>query len=123
MKKFIAALLASAMLFSLAACGKDKTEMNIYGIKGPTSVGLVSLMDKQVENYHFKIVGSPEEIVGKIATGEVDIAAVPTNLAATLYKKTNGNIKMLAINTLGVLSILENGNTIKTVEDLKGKTI
>jgi len=58
-----------------------------------------------------------------VANGEVDIAAVPTNLAATLYNKTNGNVQMAAINTLGVLYILENGDTINSIADLKGKTL
>jgi NitT/TauT family transport system substrate-binding protein len=58
-----------------------------------------------------------------LAAKELDIAALPTNVAAALYQKTSGGVKMLAVNTLGVLYILENGNSIKTMEDLKGKTI
>ena len=59
----------------------------------------------------------------RLTTGEVDIAALPINLAANLYKKTNGGIQILAINTLGVLHVLQNGDSIKSVNDLKGKTI
>lgn len=107
---------------------EDKTAVNVFAIKGPTGIGMVNLMkeadDKNtVNDYNFQIVASPDEIVAKISNKEADIAAVPTNLASTLYNKTQGNVQMLAVNTLGVLYMMENGDSIKTVADLKGKTI
>ena len=141
MKKLLALVLALAMIFSFAACGTENNgsnetpsdtytpeDINIAGIKGPTAVGMVDLMQKQEDktaanNYNFSVFGDPQELVGKISTGAVDIAALPTNLAATLYKKTEGKIKVLAVNTYGVLHILENGETVKSFADLKGKTI
>ena len=66
---------------------------------------------------------STDEIVAKFLNNEVDIVAIPSNLAATLYNKTNGNVQIAAINTLGALNVLENGNTIKSLKDLSGKTI
>ncbi len=105
-----------------------KTDINVFAIKGPTGVGMVHLMDAQDKgtasnNYHFTVVGSPEEVQAKIINNEADIAAVPTNLAAALFSKTNGNISLLAVNTLGVLYMMENGESIQSVADLKGKTI
>lgn len=105
-----------------------KTDIRVYGIKGPTGVGMVHLMDAQdkgtaANNYQFTVVGSPQEVQAKIINGEADIAAVPTNLAAVLYAKTEGEISMLAVNTLGVLYIMENGEAVQSVADLKGKTI
>lgn len=131
MKKILALVLAAVSAFSLCCCGngeketpaEDNVKPVIYGIKGPTAVGLVNMMDKKSGKYDFTLVGSPDEIVGKLTTGDADIAAIPTNLAATLYKKTDGGVQMLACNTLGVLSVIENGNTVKTVADLKGKTV
>ena len=141
MKKLLALILALAMIFSFAACGTENVnsnetpsdsytsvDINIAGIKGPTAIGMVDLMQKQEDktaanNYNFSVFGDPQELVGKISTGAVDIAALPTNLAATLYKKTEGKIKVLAVNTYGVLHILENGETVNSVADLKGKTI
>ena len=141
MKKLLALVLALAMIFSFAACGTENNgsnetpsdtytpvDINIAGIKGPTAVGMVDLMQKQEDktaanNYNFSVFGDPQELVGKISTGAVDIAALPTNLAATLYKKTEGKIKVLAVNTYGVLHIVENGETVKSFADLKGKTI
>ncbi len=143
MKRLLSIIVSAFMLISLAACvpsegsgntgsvasdGYVSIDVNIGVIKGPTGVGMVSLMEKDSEekaanNYSFSLVTDPQAIVGMISSGEVDIAAVPTNLASTLYKKTNGQIKVLAVNTYGVLSILENGESINSVEDLKGKTI
>lgn len=106
----------------------NKTNINVAAIKGPSSVGMVHLMDKNNSNatknqYQFTVANSPDEIVGKLTSHEVDIAAVPTNLAASIYNKTNQDVQMLAVSTLGVLYIMENGNTIQSVADLKGQTI
>ncbi|MCI6018561.1 MAG: ABC transporter substrate-binding protein [Clostridiales bacterium] len=95
--------------------------INIGAMKGPTAMGMAQLLDDA--NYNVSIVASPDEIVPMIVQGKVDIAAVPANLASTLYQKTEQQVTVLAINTLGVLYIVENGETITSVEDLKGKTI
>ncbi len=141
MKKLTALLLSALLLISvLTACGQggapesssaapvEKANVSVVAIAGPTGVGLVDLMDankknEAANNYAFTIVTDPQQAVAAVANKSADIAAVPTNLASTLYKKTNGNVQVLAVNTLGVLSILENGNSIKSVADLKGKTI
>lgn len=106
----------------------EKKTMNIGTLKGPTGMGMAYLMeqdslDKSEVDYNFNVFGAPDQLVGKIVKGEVDIAAVPGNMAAILSKKTNGNIQLLGVNTLGVLYIMENGETIKSLKDLEGKTI
>ena len=106
----------------------EKTTVKVAALSGPTGMGMVKLMkdndDKTTTNdYEFTLAGAPEEIVGKVTSGEIDIAAVPTNLAATLYQKTNGGVQMAALNTLGVLYIVDKGEEINSVADLKGKTI
>ena len=105
------------------------TEINVGALKGPTAMGMVSLMN-EAENgavngneYAFSLEGSPDAIVPRLVKGELDIAAVPANLAAVLNMKTKGNIEVLAINTLGVLYIAENGDSVKSIEDIAGKTI
>lgn len=106
----------------------EKTKVNVYGLKGPTGIGLVNLWKAgedgtALNDYTMAALASPEDAVAKISNKEADIAAIPTNLAATLYQKTSGAIQVLAVNTLGVLHIVENGSTIQKVADLKGKTI
>ena len=147
MKKLISLILAGIMLFSLAACSTANNESsipentggaetvskldvncNVYAIKGPTGVGMVSLMDKAKKgdaglNYNFNLVGDNTEIIAKISSGEANIAAVATNVASTLYNKTNGGISVLAINTLGVLTLIAKGEEISSIADLKGKTV
>ena len=148
MKKVLAlALVLVLMVGAIAGCGKESKgntpqinngkendeglkggKLNITAIAGPTGVGMVNLMqnsadEKTTNTYTFNVVSDPTQAVAAITNGTADVAAVPTNLAATLYKKTNGKVQVLAVNTLGVLSILENGESIQSVKDLKGKTI
>ena len=133
MKKMLAIVLAAVLLLgSLAGCAApsepEKTDVRVVGIKGPTGIGLANLWKAQEEgtasnNYNFELVSLPQDAGARVTNGQADIAAVPTNLASALYKKTGGAVQMLAINTLGVLYILENGDTVKTVADLKGQTI
>ncbi len=120
---------SSALSGNSDVSAAEKTKLNVFAIKGPTGVGMVNLMKEDEDgntgnDYSFQIVSSPEEISGKLSSGEADIAAVPTNMAATLYGKTEGKLlQMLVVNTLGVLYMLENGDSIQSAADLKGKTI
>lgn len=145
MKKLVsvvALIMSVLMIVGLCGCkgntnniseGKPAEEykginMTVACLKGPTGVGMAKLMEdsangKTANNYTFTVASAADEISGKFVKGEINIAAVPTNLAAKLNTKTEGKVTMLAVNTLGVLSILENGNTINTIADLKGKTI
>lgn len=140
-KRLLALALALVLVLALAACGKTGTAnptdpaavptdaaveykgetIKVAAIKGPTGMGMVHMMDN--DNYAFTLTSDPTEVATLLATGKVDIAACPLNLAANLYKKTNGGVQMLAINTLGVLYLLTNGETVNSLADLKGKTI
>ncbi len=105
-----------------------KPEVRITTIAGPTGVGMAQLMaqndaQRTANAYTFDVVDDPTKAVAAVSNGSTDIAAVPTNLAATLYKKTSGKVQILAVNTLGVLYMLDNGAGIKAVADLKGKEI
>lgn len=112
-----------------AAGEKTGVTVRIGGLSGPTSMGLVKLMeDNEAGNtrntYQFaELTTDPSAFVAPLAQGEIDIAAVPSNLAAVIYNNTQGGVKLLAVNTLGVLNIVERGDTIQSFEDLKGKTI
>ena len=112
-----------------AAAPLSATEpLRIAGLKGPTTMGLVNLLSMEADgtaamDYDLQLYGAADEIVPLLMKGELDMAAIPANLAATLYQKTNGAIEVACINTLGVLYVVENGETVNSVEDLKGKTI
>lgn len=102
--------------------------VNLAVLSGPTGIGAAKLMadDKDgltVNNYHVTVAAANDEVTAKLINGEVDIAAIATNVAANLYHKSDGAIQIAALNTLGVLHILERGDTIKTMSGLKGKTI
>ncbi len=104
--------------------GKVKVE----ALKGPTAMGMIKLLDDSKNDestiYDVEVVAAPDEVKNHLIQGSVDIACIPANLAATLYNKTEGGIEVLAVNTLGVIYIVENGTEqIKSVADLKGKTV
>ena len=113
----------------------------IAALKGPTAMGLVRLMrdndemtsallnsskpyEGEVGNFYtFTLAGSADEVTPALIKGEIDMACVPANLAAVLYNKTEGAVQVLAVNTLGVLYIVENGESVQSLADLKGKTV
>ena len=140
-KSLVSLLLALTLALSLNACGTqantepeqpDDTpapaEVNLYVLSGPTGIGAMNLWaaadaGETQNTYHITMPGANDEVVAAISNGAADIAAVATNLAATLYNKTSGGVTVLAVNTLGVLSLLGNGQEIASIADLAGKTI
>lgn len=108
----------------------QRTTLKIAALKGPSAVGMLKLMEDSqngesslANDYDYTLAGAPDQIVGGVINGEYDIAVLPTNLAATVYNKTGGSIKLATINTLGVLYIVEAGDAIQSAADLAGKTI
>lgn len=103
---------------------EDGLVTQVASLKGPTSMGLSALMTSENEHYEFNIYAAADEIVPLVVKGEVDIALVPANLAATLYQKTNGAIEVANINTLSVLQVVTPGDVeMSDLTALKGKTI
>ena len=142
MRRKILSMCLILMISVLSACGNNSSNeteetagesagretVNIGSLKGPTSMGLVSLMDKtengeSSHDYNFTMVTAADELLTQIISGDLDIAMVPANVASVLYNKTEGAVSVLNINTLGVLYIVESGETIRSIEDLKGKTL
>lgn len=127
MKKIISVLLVAVMLMiSLAALAAPAVRLG--GLKGPTTMGLVKLLDdneqgKTLNQYDFTMATAPDELTPKLIKGEMDIMAVPANMGAVLYNKTKGQVQMLAASALGVLYVVEKGDSVHTPADLAGKTI
>ena len=141
-KKVSALLLALAVTLSLAACGQsgapsaagsgsasagEPVTVRVAALKGPTAMGLAALEEESAADpgvsYEFTLAASADEVTPALLQGDLDIACVPANLAAVLYQKTEGQIVTVAVNTLGVLYLVENGNAVQSLSDLKGKTI
>lgn len=106
----------------ICAAGTAEAPVRVGALKGPTAMGMVQMM-RDCGGYDFTIAASADELTPALVTGSIDIAAIPANLAAILYKNTDGEIRTLAINTLGVLYIVERGESVHSVEDLRGKTL
>ena len=131
MKKFASLLLALTLVLGVfhgALADATPTTIRVASLKGPSTMGLVKLMrDAEAGTaknaYAFTVSATPDEIVPMVAKGDVDVAMVPANLASVLYKNTDKQVVVAAINTLGVLYVVEIGDTIHSVADLKGKSL
>lgn len=123
-KRFSLILLLALIPFYLFSA-----EINVTALRGPTAMGMVKLMKDSESgsvngnDYDFTIEGAIDAVTPAIVRGSTDIAAVPANVSSVLYNNTDGGIEVLAINTLGVLYIAEKGDSVHSVEDLRGKTI
>ena len=121
-RKFLS-LLTVLSLLALPVALAESTPVRVGALKGPTAMGMVQMMEDKADAYAFTLAAAPDEIVPLLVKGELDIAAVPANLGSVLYNNTQGAVKALAINTLGVLYIVERGDTVHSVADLKGRTL
>ena len=148
--RLLALFFALTMLFSLAACSQDTgtgtgtgsaestgenqtptaTDVRVYTLNGTTGFGMAKLMDDaakgafSTENYTFDVKTDASEVLAALVSGDVDIAALPTNAASTVYNRTQGGVKILAINTLGCLFLLNTGDTtVTSIAELSGKTV
>ena len=104
------------------------SEVRIGVLKGPTGIGASYLLSqneegKTLNRYSVTVLAEATDMIAQVAAGQLDLAAIPTNAAASLYNKTSGGVRLVALNTAGVLYILEKGDTVKSVSDLKGRTI
>ena len=143
MKKVLSLVLAMVMCLSVfTACSTEANSeitppatatFRIAGMKGPTTMGMTKLMkDAEANNadetyegnvYNVTMYGTAQEINPLLIQSELDVAAVPANVAATLYAKTEGEVQVVAVNTLGVLYMVQIGDSVQSIADLKGKTI
>ena len=154
MKKLIAFALALVMVLSMTACAKEEPQtaateaateapalettaaaetaaepIRVMVLNGTTGFGMANLMDAAANGtaaqaYDFTVETDASNIVAALANGSADIAALPTNAAATVYNKTQGGVQVLALNTLGVLYLVTDGSvTVESVADLAGQTV
>lgn len=123
----------------VSAAAEDVT-VRVASLKGPTAIGLVSMMDSTSGvptedaptepaegstgiTYSYTISGSPDQVLPQVIQGETDIALVPSNVASVLYNKTKGGVRVIDLNTLGVLSVVTGDSSVEQFEDLAGHTV
>jgi len=120
-------------VLALAGCQpqapvEEAVTIRMGALTGPTAMGMAYLMEQDetgdtANDYDFTLAGSADVLTPLLIQGELDMAAIPANLAAVLYQRTEGALQVVAVNTLGVLYIVEMGDTVQSVADLAGKTI
>ena len=112
----------------IEAVDQNGAQIRIGSLKGPTSMGLVFLMEmsengKTANDYEFTMVTAADELLPKVISGELDMALLPANVASVLYNRMDGAISVIDINTLGVLYVVTADDSIQSMADLKGRTI
>lgn len=134
-RKLVIIALAALTMISAIGCSTggdgpaEKITIRLGGLKGPTSIGMVKLLDDAEKGntsnlYDFTMAGSADELTPLLLKGELDVLAAPVNLGAVLYNKSEGAVQMAAINTLGIIYIVEKGGEeVTDMESLKGMTI
>lgn len=128
-RKLLCLLLCLATICAVCFSCADKDEgetavtMKIGALNGPTGMGLSKMLSDKPENMEITLFGSADEVKAKLITGELDAALIPANLAAVINNKTDGKYLISNINTLGVLYVVERGESVKTLDDLDGKTV
>ncbi len=138
-REFLAFASAASAAALLAGCSNTNTtsgssqpsgpvEVRVGSLKGPTSMGIASFMDKAASgsttnSYSFTVAASADEIVPSLIKGDLDIALVPANVASIVHGKTKGAVSVVDINTLGVLSVVCAEGVVSQFADLAGKTV
>lgn len=107
---------------------EEPLQVEVAGLNGPTSMGMIKLFEEYTQpeeniKINYTSASAPDQLIGKLIQGELDFAAVPTNLASIIYNKTEGAYQLTNINTLNVMYILTNGVEVSSIKDLKGKTV
>lgn len=132
-KRILSIMMISLLMLSLFGCASTpkidtEKEISVMVLNGTTGFGMAKLMeddatDAAALNYKFAVETDASNINAALINGSADIAALPTNAASVLYNKTQGKVQVVALNTLGVLYVVEKGDTVKSFADLKGKTV
>ena len=123
MKKHLSLLLALLFLLPILPSFAPKEAVRVFALSGTTGFGMAPMMMEAEGQYEFYIEENTTVVRNALLSGEADIAALPTNLAATLYQATNGGVQVLAINTLGVLHLVTTEGGVSSLQDLEGKTV
>lgn len=128
---------------SASDAAADKVTVRVASLKGPTTIGLVHMMDTTSGiptegeaspsdssssdadgiTYSYTMSSAPDEVLPLVINGDADIALIPSNAAAVLYNKTSGGVKVIDVNTLGVLSVVTGDSSIQSFGDLAGHTV
>lgn len=135
-RSLLSLILLLSLCLSLCACAAAEETafdaelpVRVMTLNGSTGFGMAGLISaaeagEAALNYSFCVETDASNVTAALVSGDCDIAALPTNAAATLYNKTGGKVQVLALNTLGVLYLVTDGSvSVESIEDLAGQTV
>ena len=109
----------------------DPCAVRVGLIMGPPSMGLSQFLvaaqqGKTTNDFDFTINGV--DYVGLSAAfnqGEYDICTLPSNIGPILFNnhELKNEYKVISVNNLGVLYVITTDETVKTMDDLTGRTV
>ena len=98
----------------------------VYGLKGPSGVGMVKLFDSPpvVDGapVALEALANVELMIAKFVSGQAKIGILPPNIAAKLAA-SGIRIQTAAVVNNGMLSLLSADPSIRSIADLRGKTV
>lgn len=113
------------LIFSV--CSVLFAQVRVGVLNGPSCIPAAYLLENIVsiegENLEYETISNATSLAGKILNDEIDIGFLPPNLAAILYNKKQDSILCTAITGTGNLSLISKNSSVKTFDDLKGKTV
>ncbi|MCL2740857.1 MAG: PhnD/SsuA/transferrin family substrate-binding protein [Oscillospiraceae bacterium] len=124
---YIAAAILLTAAIALPSCAGPADggpmRVSVAAIKGPSAIGMALFLDGAAEGYDCEVYTTADEVVPRLAKGELDIAAVPANLSSILYANTEGGVRVIAIGTMGMTYVVERGDSVRSLADLRGKVV
>lgn len=105
------------------------SSFTVASISGPAALGFVKAMEPGInpqvrlgDTVQYTFEADEEAMYAQLLEGKADMAVVPAETAAKLYREGAG-YQLAAVNTGGYLYLLSADESINAVSDLRGKAV
>lgn len=134
-KRLIACIAAACTILTVSASGKLDSPKKQYPatvrigvLAGPSGLGLAKLISDPPAlaegiSCTFEVAGSVDALLPKLVNGDLDIGILPPNVAAKLYNVNPSSVVAAAVVGNGMVSLVTRDSTIRSITDLRGKTV
>jgi NitT/TauT family transport system substrate-binding protein len=115
-----------AGLLGLGFFAEAQTAVTVYGLKGPSGVGMIRLFEQPPRyagaDIRVEALAQADLMAAKFISGEAKVGVLPPNGAAKIAS-AGKRIQVAAVLGTGMLSLLTSDPNIRQIEDLRGKTV